>query len=164
MSIDVENRAEVETDLWKQIGDARQGMLGVMGAKPRHFQPMTPNCEKDAGRLWFFIRKDAELYGALDGGREAMFIVQAKDYQACIGGQLSPRQDRDVVERYWNPVIAAWFEGKNDPNLGLLCFDCEDAEIWLNQAKPVRFGWEVARANLTGKDPDVGDRASLSFN
>jgi general stress protein 26 len=165
VSVDVNDRAEVEADLWEQIGDARQGMLGIIEGSPLHFQPMTPNREKDEGRIWFFIRTSAELHQALDQPREAMFIIQRKDYQACIGGRLSRRLDRDKVDEYWNPVIAAWFEGgKEDPELGLICFDCRDAEIWLNEAKPVRFAWEIARANMTGRDPDVGDRASLSFN
>ena len=40
--------------------------------------------------------------------------------------------DRAVIERLWNPFIAAWFEGKDDPKLTLLRLNAEQAEIWLN--------------------------------
>ena len=37
------------------------------------------------------------------------------------------------MDRLWNRFIAAWYEGgKDDPNLVLLRFDAESAEIWLD--------------------------------
>lgn len=164
MSVDVQDQAEVQANLWKEIGDARSGMLGVIDGPPRHFQPMTPNCDREAGRIWFFIKREADLFKALGEGREALFTIQVKDYQASIAGRLSAKQDRAVIERYWNPVIASWFSGgKDDPTLGLIRLDCEEAEIWLNQASPVRFGFEVAKSHVTHAPPDVGDKASVSF-
>ena len=38
-----------------------------------------------------------------------------------------------MVDKLWNPFVAAWFEGgKDDPNLQLLRFEPERAQIWLN--------------------------------
>ena len=40
-----------------------------------------------------------------------------------------------MVERLWNPFVAAWFEGgKDDPKLRLLRFDADKAEIWLDDS------------------------------
>ena len=39
-----------------------------------------------------------------------------------------------MIDRLWNPFIAAWFDGKNDPKLVLLRFDPENAEVWLNES------------------------------
>ncbi len=41
--------------------------------------------------------------------------------------------DRAVIDRLWNPVISAWFDGKDDPKPVLLRFDAEHAEVWLNE-------------------------------
>ena len=39
-----------------------------------------------------------------------------------------------IIDRLWNPFVAAWYEGgKDDPKLALLRFDTEGAEIWLNE-------------------------------
>ena len=165
MSVDVQDRAEVEADLWDQIKDARVGMLGAIDGPPRHFQPMTPFADKDESRVWFFTRRDTELFKALGTGRQAMFIIQNTKYQACIEGRLTERTDSAKVEEYWNPVVASWYpDGKDDPNLALVSFEPKDAEIWLNQASLVRFAWEVAKANASDTIPDMGDRASVSFN
>ena len=48
-------------------------------------------------------------------------------------GALSISHDRTVIDRLWNPSIAAWFEGTDDPKLVLLRFDPEQAEIWSNE-------------------------------
>lgn len=165
MSVDVNDRNEVEADLWDEIKDARVGMLGAMDGPPRHFQPMTPFADKDEGRIWFFTRRDTELFKALGSGRDAMFIIQNNKYQACIEGRLTERMDRAKVEEYWNSVVASWYpDGKDDPQLALVSFEPKDAEIWLNQVSPIRFVWEVAKANVTDSVPDMGDRASLSFS
>ena len=38
-----------------------------------------------------------------------------------------------MVEKLWNPFVAAWFQGgKDDPKLALLRLDAEHAEVWLN--------------------------------
>ena len=154
---------EAEARLWKEIDDRHMGMLGVVGGKPHHFQPMTPFTEPDSRTIWFMTRDDTDLvHQATDG--KAMFIVQAKDFQACIGGTLTVTHDRARIDKFWNAVVAAWYpDGKDDPHLTMLRFDCDDAQLWLSEAGPVRFAFEIAKANITGKQPDVGDRAHLNL-
>ncbi len=39
-----------------------------------------------------------------------------------------------MIEKLWNPYVAAWFEGgKDDPKVTLLRLDPEHAEIWLDE-------------------------------
>ena len=95
-----------------------------------------------------------------------MFIIQSKDQemQACISGQLVQRIDRAKLEEHWNPHVAAWYpQGKDDPRLTMLCLQCEDARIWLSEAGPVRYMFEVAKANATGKEPDIGGRTDVQL-
>ncbi|WP_395670397.1 pyridoxamine 5'-phosphate oxidase family protein [Phenylobacterium sp.] len=157
--------AAIEKRLWKDIEDHRTGMLGLM-RDDQHFQPMTAYVERDANQVWFFTYKDtdlAETVGATGG--HAMFVYQGKDLQACIGGHLTVRHDPERIERYWSPVVAAWYpEGKDDPRLTLLCLDCEDAQVWVTEAGPLRFAFEIARANATKTRPDLGDRADLNLH
>lgn len=154
-----------EVRLWKELGEHQQGMLGVVGGTPHHFRPMTQMVDKDNHHaLWFFTRTDAELLREAEEGK-AMFILQSDKFQACIGGRLHRDDDKAVVDKFWNPIVASWYpEGKDDPHLAVLRFDLEDAELWLNEAGLIRFVFETAKANLTKTQPDVGDRASLNLN
>lgn len=154
-----------EKHLWKALGDHQQGMLGVVGGTPHHFRPMTQMVDKDNRKaLWFFTRDNAEIVTEAEEGK-AMFILQSDKFQACIGGRLQRDDDKAIIDRFWNPILASWYpDGKQDPHLVVLRFDLEDAELWLHEAGLIRFVFETAKANLTKTQPDVGDRASLNLN
>ena len=94
-----------------------------------------------------------------------MFVYQRDDIQACIGGRLSLEHDRARMDRYWNAVVAAWYpDGKDDPQLTLLRLDADDAQVWITEAGPVKFAWEIAHANATRQQPDLGGRTDLNLH
>ena len=161
------DRREIETKLWKTLEDERIGMLGLCGEDGGHFHPMTAFCEQELGTIWFFTRRDTELVRKLVQGGKAMFNLVAKDRDlwACIGGTITEQHDGERIEKYWNPIVAAWFpEGKDDPELTLLRLDADDAEVWISQKGPIRFAFEIAKANLTDSEPDVGQHARLNLH
>lgn len=161
------SQAEAEDKLWEALEDTRTGMLGLVGGAPQHFQPMTGFDDREGRCLWFFTRDDTDLLKDVAAGNDdAMYTLVTKktDLYACLGGRLSISNDRSVVDRFWNPVVAAWYpEAKDDPRLRLVRFNLEDARVWINDKGPVRFLYEVARANLTRELPDSGDKADVTF-
>jgi len=157
---------DVEDRLWKEVHKQRFGMLGLT-ASHQHYQPMTAFAEPDNELIWFFTRDDTDLAKAVSADSKAMFIVQSKDQDihACIGGALALDNDRSRIEKYWNPMVAAWYpQGKDDPHLTLLRFTPDNAAVWLSEGGPVKFAFEIAKANLTHTTPDLGSRASLNFS
>ena len=88
------------------------------------------------------------------------------DYHACIAGRISVRKDPVKIDEYWSSVIEAWFDhGKHDPQLTMLALEIEDAEIWASTGSKLKFGWEIAKANLNPDDePDVGVKAHVTFS
>lgn len=161
------DRKDLETRLWKALDDERIGMLGLTGEAGSHFHPMTAFCDKDLGAVWFFTRRDTELVQRLVQGGKAMFNLVSKDRElwACIGGTITEQHDADRIDKYWGPMVAAWFpEGKDDPELTLLRLDVDDAEVWVSNKGPIRFAFEIARANLTDQEPDVGQHARLNLH
>jgi general stress protein 26 len=161
------SEAELQQRLWKEIAKARYGMLGVVGHTPvQHFQPMTAFAEEDNGQIWFFTQTETDLARAVEHGAPAMFIVQAKDqgFQACIGGRLIHHPDRIRIDKYWNPVVSAWYpDGKEDTRLTLLRFDLTDAQVWISETNPLAFAFQIAKANMTHERPDVGDSATVNL-
>jgi general stress protein 26 len=160
------NPADVEHRLWDEIDAHGTGMLMLHEPSIHHAQPMTAFVERDARTIWFFTRTDTDLAQDLShGGGAGMFTYQGGKLQACIAGNMRLTQDRERMNRYWNAVVAAWYpDGKDDPRLTLIEFDCQDAEVWINEAGPVKFFLEIAKANATGKTPDVGDQAHINLN
>lgn len=165
MSTDIRDRAATERRLWDAIQRHQTGMLGVVGAQPHHLQPMTAFAEPETGQIWFFTRNDTDLARQAGGGHAAMFVYQGKDLQACLGGELSVQREPARMEKYWNAVVSAWHpQGRADPSLTLLRFECHDAEVWISEAGPMKFAWEIAKANARHRLPDVGGHAHLNFH
>jgi general stress protein 26 len=126
-------------------------MLGVDGVEDRHARPMTALVEGEKGPLWMFTARDTELVRNLRNGAhaDATFASKGHDLFATIHGTIALDMNRTVIERLWNPFVAAWFKGgKDDPNLALLRFDAERAEIWLDE-----YSLVVGVKMLFGIDP-----------
>jgi len=166
MSIDPNDHAAVQTRLWDQVEKKRIGMLGLVGQAHQHFQPMTAFLDRSDNTLWFFAYRDsdlAEMVGA--ASEEAMFVFQDDGLYACVGGKLELDADRARMDRYWSPVVAAWYpEGKDDPRLTLIRMRCEDAQVWIVEAGPARFGWEIAKSNASHERPDLGSQTRLDLH
>ena len=143
---------EIKAQFWTALKSERTIMLGLEGARDGGTQPMTALMEGDeGGPLWIFTAKDNSLISALgESGRAiATFTGKGHDLFASLHGTLRVDTDRAVVDRLWNPFVAAWFEGgKDDPKLALLRLDPESAKIWLNATS---IGAAVQW--LLGRDP-----------
>lgn len=164
MSIDIKDTAAVERRLWDSVEHHPTGMLGLVG-ETDHFQPMTAFVDRAANRLWIFTRNDTDLAHQVGTGHMAMFVHQQRDLKACIGGELRIDTDHRAIDRYWNSVVAAWYPlGRDDPHLVMLRMDCDDARVWIDDHGPVKFAWEIAKANLTKNPPHIGARSNIDFH
>ncbi len=131
---------ELQEKMWESIKSDRTVMLGLVGVDDGHSRPMTAQIENDRGPIWFFSSKDSALVNSVGHGHRAIAAFSSKghDLFASINGNLVVDTDRAVVDRLWNPFVAAWYQGgKDDPKLALLRLDAEHAEIWLNASSIV---------------------------
>lgn len=130
------NETEIRDRFWKELKAERTLMLGLDGEPGGGMQPMTALIEEeDGGPLWIFTSTESDLAKAIGGGKpaHATFTGKKHDLFANITGRLIIDNNRTVIDRLWNPWVAAWFEGgKDDPKLCLLRFDSDHAKIWLN--------------------------------
>ena len=124
--------AELKEKFWDALKKERTAMLGCTGVSPR---PMTAQFEHEHGPIWFFTSGENHLAEATASkSQDGLMMFTAKDHAlfATVGGTLQQDNDPAVIDRLWNPFVAAWYTGKDDPKLRLLRFDPGNAEIWQN--------------------------------
>ena len=151
---------ELEAKLWSALKSDHTVMLGLSGVDEGHTRPMTALAEHERGQIWFFTSTDNVI--AQNVGRENRAIVtfasKGHDLFAAIHGTLSRNNDRAVIDRLWNSVVAAWYEqGKNDPKLVLLKLEPESAEIWENASSLV-----AGIKMMFGADPKKGSKDKVA--
>ena len=158
------DEAEIKAKFWKALNSDRTMFLGLADGEDGHARPMTAQTENDeGGPIWFFTANDNALYQQITGGSRAMahFVSKGHDVWATVHGSLSTSQDRATIDRLWNPYVAAWYEGKDDPKIALIRLDPEEAQIWID-ASSIVAGIKM----LIGIDPkkDYKDKvAEVAF-
>ena len=149
-------------EFWDRLEDVRAGMLEVGDA----FLPMSHSVEPEDGNLWFITAKGTQMAEA--GARAAMsrYIVSDSSHglHADIQGRLEVSHDRKKLDEVWTAVASSWFEeGKDDPDLVLLRFRPDAAEVWLGPESGLHFLYEVLKSKISRAKPDYGEKFSLQF-
>ncbi len=155
------NLKKFDTDpqrqLLTEIKSARCVMLGSPD-HDAHMQPMAPQVDVDGGIIYFYSDNTSELGSTIQARPGPVHLCHMdNDYQACVRGMLSPHNDMATIDRFWSPMVDAWYPGgKTDPKLLMLKFEPEHAAVWASDKSTIGFMFEVAKANVTGKTPDMG--------
>jgi len=158
------SQSEALEQFWGFLKDRTTVMLGF--ADEHQAQPMTAITEDDDGLIWFFTRDDTDFAQRIGDGAEGRLIFVSGDQKgfADITGELTIANDPERVKRFWNPAVAAWYpDGQDDPHLRLLRFAPTTGQVWISKHGLLRFAFEVARANLTKTQPDMGARGKVNF-
>jgi len=155
---------EIEDKFWGELEDSPFMMLGIEGERDGATQPMTAQFDdgdRAAGRLWFFTANDHDLTRALGQSGRAIAAYSSKGHGlfASLRGTLAVDNDRATINRLWNPVVANWYEGKDDPKLVLLRFEADDAKIWLSDAEGFL---KPAINKLLGRKPESGEHEKVA--
>lgn len=149
-------------DFWDRLEDCRSGMMEVESK----FVPMTHNLEPEDGSIWFLTAKGTAMAQAAAAGAQTRYIVcnDSQSIYASIDGTLAQSHDRKKLDEVWSVMASAWYEeGKDDPDLLLVRMKPTAAEVWLGPESGMKFLFSVAKAKITGEEPDFGAHFTLTF-
>ncbi|QJU58868.1 pyridoxamine 5'-phosphate oxidase family protein [Sphingomonas sp. AP4-R1] len=120
---------QLKKDLWKYMSKSPFLMIGLTEGGG-HSEPLTAQLDEDqVDRLYFFVGRSNRL--AAGGRAMAQFVSKGHDFFACLSGSVVIDEDKAMIDRLWSKPAEAWFPGgKDDPDLALLRFDIDDAELW----------------------------------
>jgi general stress protein 26 len=150
--------------LLEEIKGARCVMLGSPD-HDKHMQPMSPQVDVEAGVIYFFSDNTSELGATILArpGTVHLCLIE-KDYQACVKGMLMPHNDPATVDKFWNPMVEAWYPGgKTDPKIMMLKFEPHDAAVWASDKSSIGFLFEVAKAHVKGEMPNMGKSKQIQL-
>ncbi len=125
---DHDSPQEIAEKFIKKVKESPYIMLGLNNGQ--HSEPMYVRLDDDQpNTLFVFSGKDNRAAGG--GSAMVQFVGKGHDFFACLAGQLSQDNDPAQIDKLWDNSVEAWFpQGKQDPNLALLRFDVESAELW----------------------------------
>ncbi len=121
-------------------------------------QPMTKQDIDEEGGIWFFVNSNTELWDSIAHKPEVNVSFSDSDNSTyvSVSGSAQRVVDREKIRGMWNPMVQAWFPaGPEDQHAVLVRVVPHGAEYWdSNDSKMVRM-FAIAKAAVTGKQPDV---------
>jgi general stress protein 26 len=142
---------ELEARFWSELQSSPFVMLGFCGSSGGEMRPMTAKI--DGRRIWFFGARSDHLVGEVQQAKPvvATYASKGHDFFAAIHGRLVPEADPSTIDRLWEPSVAAWYEkGRDDPEIALVRFDTDKAELWEAASGSLL---KAAYHRMTGGDP-----------
>ncbi|MGE4411349.1 MAG: general stress protein [Sphingomonadales bacterium] len=120
---------DIRALLWNSMAESPFLMV-KRNAGNDHAEPLIAQVDPNAhGAFWFYTSRDNRI--APGGPAMAQFVARDHSLFCCIAGTLVEESDPAVISRYWTPTLEAWYDkGRDDPNLLVMRFDLDDAEIW----------------------------------
>ena len=152
---------EHKQKIWELINDIKVGMLVTLDGEVPRARPMHLVQDAYDGTLWFFTRRSAEKVSETERDHDVCltFSDQEEGVYVSLSGKANLSTDQELIDKYWNPFIAAWFpEGKDDPDVVLLEVQVQMGEHWKADKSKVFQLYEFAKANLRKDEtPDLGE-------
>lgn len=168
MSTENLNNTEAIEKLKKMIDSIDIGMLSTFtkGTNYPHSIPMSRQEVDDQGNIWFLFSAESDTYQHLQQNKEvSLTFADVKSYEfLSINGTGEVSRDAARIDKYWNDMIAAWFEkGKEDPNIRILKITPAEAHYWDNKTNKLITFFKVAASAVTGSKMDIGREGDLNI-
>jgi general stress protein 26 len=116
------------------------------------------------GTLWFFTQDPSPKIDDISKHDEVNVSFDSGNGWVSIAGTASVSHDEAMIDKLWNKSAEAWFEqGREDPTIALIRVDAHTAEYWsTDDPKPVIL-LKVAKAALTGGQPNIGESHTVEL-
>ena len=155
-------------DAAKPLSDLVDGgtivMLMTMIGSDHTSRPLSV-AEVAGDRLGFLVDATTEWATAIREGTAAVHATVCdvrKNHYLSLDGSASLTLDREEVDRLWNPAAGAYFDGKDDPAVGVLRFEVDGGEYWDAPSGRIGSAFAALKAAVTG-DPDAaGDQGPVA--
>jgi general stress protein 26 len=131
---------------------------------PFHVSPMRVQETDYEGRLWFFSEADSTRNAQItaDPRVQLIFTNTPEMEFLTVYGTATISTDKDLIDRLWNGIVEAWFDGKGDPNISIICVQPSAAHSWdTEDGKLITMAKILTRA-ATGSDIPIGQEGDLN--
>jgi general stress protein 26 len=151
--------------IWDVVERVGVCMLTTQFAGGLRARPLEARPDREAG----VIRFVTDVRGAKDDEIAAhprqvglVFIDHRQKAYLSLTGRAEVVRDAGQARAIWKSTDDAWWEGPDDPNVRVLRFVPEVAELWDGPASRAVAAYEFAKARATGETPDLGENRKVT--
>lgn len=129
-----------------------------------HSRPLATQEAEFDGDLWFFTQDPSPKVEDVKSHPKVNVSFESGKGYLSISGTAEIVHDSARVDEYWSPAVQAWFpEGREDPTIALLKVHADSAEYWESSEPGVVKAFKIAKAAVTGGQPDIGTNQTVEL-
>ena len=147
---------EHKQKIWNYIKDIKVGMLTTMHDNELRARPMHIAQDEYDGTIWFYTNIHSEKVFELENDRHICLTFEDPNDETYVSltGTARLSQNQEIIDKYWNPFVAAWFpEGKDGGNVALIEIKIKKGEHWDATSSSAIQLFEFAKANIKDEYP-----------
>ncbi len=136
------------------------------GTKHVYAVPMSTQEVDDNGSIWFLMSAESESFKhLLEDPEICLLYSNPANYSfMSIHAGTNHSRNQEKIDKYWNPMIAGWFEkGKEDPLIRVVEVKPHEAHYWDTKSNKLATFFKIALSGITGSDADVGREGDLKI-
>ncbi|AGF72602.1 pyridoxamine 5'-phosphate oxidase family protein [Corynebacterium halotolerans] len=150
-------------DVVSKLRDASWVMMTTAGADGKLVShPMVPQQVTDDADVWFFVSLKGGNAEALKASPQVNLSVAEAGSWLSVAAEVEFIDDRAKVDELWNKDVEGWFEGKNDPAVGLIRANSESAQFWGLPGGKMSALARIVKSRVSGDDTG-GDSETMEL-
>jgi general stress protein 26 len=140
----------------RTLEDVLDGMRFAMLATPSpegiSSRPLTL-LEQDGDVLRFLVSRSSSWVNGLAPTfpAHAAFADPEHETYVAVSGTASVSQDPVLIDRLWNPAAAAFFDGRDDPDVAVLELSASGGEWWDGPSSKVGQVLSIVLTKVRGR-------------
>ncbi len=142
------------------VKDIRVAMLVTMNEEGHaRSRPMWTQEAPFDGTLWFLTSRGCRKVQEIEGNPRVNigYASPSSESYVSVSGRAEVLNDRARIKEFWSPMLKAWFDGPEDPEIRVLRVDVEDAEYWDTPGGKVGSLISLAKRVLSGDNDSIDD-------
>lgn len=126
---------------------------GTLSSRPLAVQEMDMT-----GNVRFLVDRNADWMHEFKGAAANASFTDEADCWVSVAGRLQVVDDPSLVDRYTNAVTNTYFDEDSEPIV--LEMRSDHIEWWTADGR-IRQMWELAKAKVTRKSPELGESGTI---
>lgn len=147
--------------VWEVVEKVGVCMMTTRFSEGLRARPLEARADRDEHVIWFLTDRRAAKDDEIEGFPKIClsFVYPKEKVYLSMSGMASVGRDIERARSLWNEQQQAWWpRGPSDPNVLVIQFRPERAEIWDGPASSAVAACEFAKARATGRKPNLGEK------
>ncbi len=125
---------------------------------PPNVCPMALQKVEADGSTWFISSSESDKNSDIvrDPRVVVTFQNDSKSQYLSVAGHATLHKDKATIDKYWTSFANAWFQGKDDPRVTIICVRPTAGHYWDTQHGKTLAMVKMSFAALTGTQVDDG--------